>query len=107
MLRLQQQRFLCRSLIVQDTKFVEFQKDPEFFWLLSHSPHASDSVIASFRRSDAADTKFVQQSLKSAFQSKFAPESDDVVYDRDTRDFDVFVLLKKNATNSCVMVLTK
>lgn len=100
-------RNLPASLTVRDVKFSSFQKDPEFFWALSHSAHDLDPLLGRFRLCDTADKKFVQQALTNAFPSKFVPETSDLVYNRDSRDFDVFVLLKERATNSWVIVLTK
>ena len=101
-------RELPPSIIVAGTKSSGLEKDPELFWHLEHSPSDFDAIVTNnFRMCDAADREFVQKSLKNVFPGKFTPESNDAVYSRDGRDFDVFVLTKPHRTNSFVMVLTK
>jgi len=96
------------SIVVEDAKSSKLQKDSEMFWRLGHSPQDFEAIIADkFLLCDTADKNFVQKSLKDAFPAKFEIESTDVVYGRDGRFFDVFVLTKQQRTNSFVMVLTK
>jgi hypothetical protein len=99
---------LPASVVIQHVSSSKLQRDPEICWHISHLPGDLGVMLTNgFRRSDAADTDFVQKSLKDVFRGDFVAEPSDVVYSRDTQDFDVFVLAKQDRTNSFVMVLVK
>ena len=99
---------LPESVIVKAEQGSRWEKDPIFYWSLTHPPQALAGLLKkNFRISDKADTENIQKEMAGAFQSSFAAEVSDMVYSAGKNDFDVFVLVKANQTESYVVVFHK
>lgn len=99
---------LPESIAVRAEHGSFWEKDAVFYWSLSHPPHALDTVLRlNYRVSDQADSENIQRELAGVFSNLFSASKTDLVYGKEGVDYDIFILIKNEQTESYVIVFHK
>jgi hypothetical protein len=83
-------------------------KDAAFFWELSHQPDAVEPMLAKkFTQADAADVEFIEDQIKTSFETDYVADPTGSLFLRSTKDFEVYWLISAKMSNSIVAVFHK
>jgi hypothetical protein len=96
------------TVSVTDHKFFNFEKDPRWYWSLSHPSDALDGLLSSgFRIRDQYELVAMQRELADVFQGTFTPSESDRVYYNEINRRSVVLLFKSSGTTSYVAVYSR